>query len=322
MKLLHALYFRKLPLTVHFDFFKKLVALVAAAGEDLRETVAALMLSLNAWLAKEDAVTDWIRKSAITQQIAATDAELTRMLVGINNEVAAGLHSFGSAIVASAEKVHTMIKSHGNVASEPYDEKAADTRKLLEQFAGPYAHDVDNLGIGMWVQYLQLTLNKFNDLLRLREDEQMAKPPYTSEEVRKGIEGVYHEMMKIIEANAVVGTSADFLTFINKLNPDIDRLNEAHRHAQKDISVLSRLVIATILTQIYTGQPIIVIPEIYYIDDNGQATRMWLGKDFEVSYRNNTEVGTAEVIIHGKGDYTGQATAKFNIARKPLPTEQ
>ena len=38
-----------------------------------------------------------------------------------------------------------------------------------------------------------------------------------------------------------------------------------------------------------------------------------LGKDFSVSYQNNTDVGTATVSATGMGSYTGVSTAKFDI---------
>jgi hypothetical protein len=50
-------------------------------------------------------------------------------------------------------------------------------------------------------------------------------------------------------------------------------------------------------------------------EDGKETKNLSLGKDFDVSYKNNTNVGTAEVIIHGKGAYKGQFTVTFNIAR-------
>lgn len=44
-----------------------------------------------------------------------------------------------------------------------------------------------------------------------------------------------------------------------------------------------------------------------------------IGSDYEVSYRNHTEAGTrAEVIVNGKGNYTGRKTAFFEIVPADL----
>ena len=43
--------------------------------------------------------------------------------------------------------------------------------------------------------------------------------------------------------------------------------------------------------------------------------------DYEVSYSNNTYVGTATVTITFKGNYTGTATATFEIIQDPKTGE-
>ncbi len=43
------------------------------------------------------------------------------------------------------------------------------------------------------------------------------------------------------------------------------------------------------------------------------STTLISGTDYTVSYSNNTKVGTAAVIIKGKGNYTGTVTASFTI---------
>jgi hypothetical protein len=315
MKLLHALYFHPMPLAAHFRFFTQLSGLLAAAGEDLKTAVATLMPDFNAWLAKEDAVTDWIRRSALTEKIAEADVEINRVLVGINAVVQSGRHSPVPAIKDSAERVYIMMKNYGYVVNESYDVKAGDVAKLLEQFGSDYIQDASNLGLIAWVQQLQTALTAFDALLRQRADERVEKPPYSAEEVRKGIEGVYHPMMDILEGNAIAGTSTEFLTFINRLNPEIDRLNEEFHRAKKDLSVGDHTVIEPIETQKYTEEPITPIPKVHYCEDEKPTVKLWLGKDFDVTYKNNINVGMAEVTIHGKGDYKGQKSVAFNIAR-------
>ncbi|MBQ9156564.1 MAG: CAP domain-containing protein, partial [Eubacterium sp.] len=42
------------------------------------------------------------------------------------------------------------------------------------------------------------------------------------------------------------------------------------------------------------------------------------GEDYEVSYENNVNAGTAKVIVTGKGNYKDNASAEFEITQKPL----
>lgn len=59
---------------------------------------------------------------------------------------------------------------------------------------------------------------------------------------------------------------------------------------------------------VYTGKAI--TPELVVY--NG-TTRLVKGKDYTLSYKNNTNAGTATIIVKGKGNYTGSDTKEFVI---------
>ncbi|MCR5468028.1 MAG: fibronectin type III domain-containing protein [Lachnospiraceae bacterium] len=59
----------------------------------------------------------------------------------------------------------------------------------------------------------------------------------------------------------------------------------------------------------YTGKQI--KPEVDVTDENGKKLKK--NKDYTISYRNNTEVGTAYVIVKGKGKYMGEKRLDFDI---------
>jgi hypothetical protein len=316
IKKLRALYYKALTLAAHFEYYTNTVARLSTAGEAVQEVIELYMPELRQRLAEEETVLRWEHVSELTVQIAETNRSIDNLLVAINALVAAGRHSTGSAIKASAEKVFHKIKSYGRITEENYEAKAGDVRALIKDLTTDLAHDADNLGIGLQVQLLGVALNKFTSLIEQRLNEQVEKPPYTAGEARLRTQTAWLPIETVINANAVTNEAADeFGAFIDIQNLEIARYNEAFHRATKDISVSGRTLIAAIPTQIYTGQPITPIPEIWFIDEDGKATRMWLGKDFDVSFHNNTNVGPAEVIIHGKGNYTGQTIGKFNIAR-------
>ncbi|MDR3266059.1 MAG: hypothetical protein LBT24_00615, partial [Tannerella sp.] len=70
-----------------------------------------------------------------------------------------------------------------------------------------------------------------------------------------------------------------------------------------------------ITTQTFTGKAITPIPEAIY--ENRELT---FAVDFNLTYRNNINVGEATVIMHGKGRFKGQHERKFNVA-SPSPSE-
>ena len=66
--------------------------------------------------------------------------------------------------------------------------------------------------------------------------------------------------------------------------------------------------VSAISAQTYTGREITPVPVLQY-----QGDSLTLGKDFTVSYKNNTKAGTASVTITGIGAYGGKRTETFTI---------
>ena len=66
--------------------------------------------------------------------------------------------------------------------------------------------------------------------------------------------------------------------------------------------------VAEILAQDYTGS---AVTPLITVTDSGKTLKE--GTDYTVTYSNNTNEGTATVKITGKGNYSGSATAEFEI---------
>lgn len=47
--------------------------------------------------------------------------------------------------------------------------------------------------------------------------------------------------------------------------------------------------------------------------DTGKQMKLKAGTDYTVAYKNNKKIGTASVIVKGKGKYSGTTTASFQI---------
>lgn len=75
----------------------------------------------------------------------------------------------------------------------------------------------------------------------------------------------------------------------------------------------NKISIKQISDMVYTGTAVKPDLEVY----NG-TNKLYLNKDYTVSYKNNTNVGTAFVTVKGKGNYSDKATTSFNILPKNL----
>ena len=67
---------------------------------------------------------------------------------------------------------------------------------------------------------------------------------------------------------------------------------------------------------VYTGQAL--TPEVKVTYNGAPLT---VGTDYEVSYKNNTNAGTATVTVTGQNNYAGTKTVNFNIGRATLTVE-
>ena len=72
--------------------------------------------------------------------------------------------------------------------------------------------------------------------------------------------------------------------------------------------------VAAISAQQYTGSALTPKPTITL------GGRTLTTSDYSISYKNNTNVGTATVTVTGKGNYTGSKSTTFRINAKTLPS--
>lgn len=74
----------------------------------------------------------------------------------------------------------------------------------------------------------------------------------------------------------------------------------------------SNVSLGSIEDVVYTGKSI--TPNLTVtINVDGEEVVLKKGTDYTVVYQNNVEIGTATIIINFKGNYSGKATAHFNI---------
>lgn len=98
---------------------------------------------------------------------------------------------------------------------------------------------------------------------------------------------------------------------LQKLNPNyrIVLAEETFEITAKSISA-GGVTLAKVPNQRYTGSAL--EPDVELLDGSAALRE---GRDYTLSYENNTEVGTATVTVTGKGNYTGSRSAAFQIIK-------
>ncbi len=70
----------------------------------------------------------------------------------------------------------------------------------------------------------------------------------------------------------------------------------------------------------YTGKAIKLTEEQLIVTDES-GTELSVGKDYTVSYKNNTKVGSAQLTVTGKGNYKGSLKGSFAISQMELTAD-
>jgi hypothetical protein len=312
MKHFKALIFSRLPNAAHFEFFEWIDKALDSSATVITTALGPLTTELKNWLSKESACMAWVRKNDWTAMIHAADAELDRALVGFSEFIRSVRHGAAdTSTVFAANRLYTMLKNYGRVSRKPYREQIGDVNAILTHLKGDYKSNVETIKGETWPPLIEGACAMLATRLDLRDDALVKKPAERFPVVRKGIETVWRQCETVIASSAVLDASPAFEAFIDKANIEIDALNNNYSRSQLDIAHAEP---APIDRQPYTGYPCTPLPEVLYVTEK-ETLRLELGKDFNISYKNNVEVGNATCILRGKGGFRGRRLVTFIIAR-------
>jgi len=109
---------------------------------------------------------------------------------------------------------------------------------------------------------------------------------------------------------------SEFESTKEALKTAVDKL--AEKDTNPDVTVtpptkvdMSQVSVSKIASQVYTGKAIIPALKLTY-----KGTTLAKDRDYTVSFSGNTNVGTAKVIIKGKGNFQGTVSTTFTIIIK------
>lgn len=258
---------------------------------------------------KERDLVDASKASDYTQQIADADHRNDQLITGIKETIAAGLHHFDHNVAEAAQSLSLRMRAFGEVQAKSYEEELTAAELLIAAFRSPeYAAKVETVGLTVWVNQLDSSVQSFRQLLELRNAETAGKPQQRLRELRKQIEVVYHHMIERLNSAANLDETGKYNDFINLVNTRITYFNDHNHHpAPKSIRTAD---VEHITPRPYTGKAVTPIPRVYF---NGEE--LFFAKDFTLTYKDNVKPGVAEVNITGKGNFGGKRIVTFNIVQ-------
>jgi hypothetical protein len=253
---------------------------------------------------------DWINKSPDTDLIAAADKRLDSSITGLRAQTAAATRDLDPTKADAAKQLLVVLNNYKKASKKAYDNEIALAQAILNHLNTDCNGYINILGFSGWMFEMQAALDELSALIARRDAHNALKPSGNIREIRISMDKCYHRMTKKINSAAILGTAPSVYTLITGLNPEIDRLNTQYHRAKQDISDCH---VEQIDPQEHTGEPVTPVPGVY--SGGKEPSKLELGKDYNIAYKNNIQPGNADCIIRGKGKYRGKKTVTFIIVR-------
>ena len=176
-------------------------------------------------------------------------------------------------------------------------------------------------GIGNYTGSKTLEFNIIQKDINLTTVQDIVNQVYTGEEITPNVM-ISDGSAKLVENkdynisyenNIELGEASITITGIGNYTGTTTKKFNIVEESTGEIKNIADLTIDEIGDKIYTGK--LITPELRIKDGD---TVLIKNEDYTINYTNNINVGTANVIIKGIGNYEGQVEKQFNIVRKDI----
>lgn len=266
----------------------------------------------------EAKLTDAQYSSQYTPILARLDKKQDRILSSMKKVIEAGLNSSEPAIVTASERLLLRFKPFKKIKMKRYEGESGAVGILINDLRTDFIDEINLVGIINWLTDLEVVHEEFDLTTDARLVQWSERMKIKLKTLRKEMDALYKEIIEHFEGAITNSDTDDYDLFAEQLETLIKQYNSQSTHHER--KNLSGANVDEIPTQIYTGQRITVVPTVYYAGTGEKAVRLFLGKDFSLTYFRNIKVGTAEVRILGKGLYIGKRIVTFNIEKEVLTT--
>ena len=226
-------------------------------------------------------------------------------------EVQNGINSVSSYAFANLGALTEMIVAD-SVEFISYDAVEGSTQNLI--IYGSFGKKAESFAAEKEIRFLPVNITDLSDA-----DITLTPEKYTyngseckpSVNVVKSVTTLMEELDYSVSysGHTEVGTAKVIITGKGNYTGSVERTFSVNAASVAEASVTG------LASQTYTGSPITQAPS----DVSVGGIRLVAGTDYTVSWNNNINVGTASVIITGKGNYTGSVTKTFDIVKAMNP---
>jgi hypothetical protein len=266
--------------------------------------------------ASSDRLISLLRKeqgSPLTPAISAEDLKRDNLFSEIKRTSKAASKSSVAPTATAGTKMVEVLKPFWNTDTEPMMSQTTQISLLEKRYAADTLAVAAAAALGLTPVMEALFVSNLT-LLKLyneREKELGTAAGPSASSVKSEVVVDYDDFCETVKLTLSALPTANLQLLFNEMN-DVRKKYISRLPTPLDEQ---HTTVAPIPVQDFTGAPVTPLPKVYFRTDD-ETVELIFSKDFDVTYRNNTDVGEAKLSVHGKGKYTGRYDTTFHIKRK------
>jgi hypothetical protein len=254
------------------------------------------------------------RASLLTPQIAEKDRACGALFAEVARTSSAAARSSLPATAEAGAVLALLLHPFRGACRRPIMTQMTQIRNLATDYAAdPHAAAAATaLGLASRFEALFTENAALHTLYEARRAElaEVEDGPSASA-LKDGVVAAYNNFCATLDLTLEALPSETLRVLCTEMN-DIRRKYVARRAISLTDASISTEPVPELPA---TGKPLTPIPRVFRRTATG-LVELVFAVDFDVTYHNNINPGTARLLIHGKGKYTGTYVATFNIKKK------
>lgn len=204
----------------HFTFVSNILAR-AEADSKVKAKAAELVTALKEAVAAEDEALKISQKSLLTDEIAKADSNRDALYAGYKKAVE-GFQAMPIADMAQAAKeLAQHIKDYRISTTDQLDKETGLLVNFIADLDTKFATQVATLSLTAFVTNLKEANERVRTLTLQRTEDRMALPIGAMKTARATSDEAYRQLVKMVNALALVFGEADYADFIDYVNTEI-----------------------------------------------------------------------------------------------------
>ena len=204
----------------HFTFVSNILAR-AEADSKVKAKAAELVTALKEAVAAEDEALKISQKSLLTDEIAKADSNRDALYAGYKKAVE-GFQAMPIADMAQAAKeLAQHIKDYRISTTDQLDKETGLLVNFIADLETKFATQVTTLSLTAFVTNLKEANERVRTLTLQRTEDRMALPIGAMKTARATSDEAYRQLVKMVNALALVFGEADYADFIDYVNTEI-----------------------------------------------------------------------------------------------------